>query len=69
MLRYTPKWVGKGKKRDVEEDKVLAGLGRELYRVNHEFSHEYAECEAKRVKQRIVHVSGAERQKIGVYCQ
>ena len=54
MLRYTPKWVGKGKKRDVEEDKVLAGLGRELYRANHEFSHEYAECEAKRVKQRIV---------------
>ena len=69
MLRYTPKWVGKGKKRDVEEDKVLAGLGRELYRVNHEFSDEYAECKAERVKQRIVHVSGAERQKIGVYCQ
>ena len=53
----------------MEEDKVLAGLGRELYRVNHEFSDEYAECEAERVKQRIVHVSGAERQKIGVYCQ
>ena len=32
-------------------------------------SDEYAECEAERVKQRIVHVSGAERQKIGVYCQ
>ena len=57
MLRYTPKWVGKGKKRDVEEDKVLAGLGRELYRVNHEFSHEYAECEAKRVKQKIGYMS------------
>ena len=26
MLRYTPKWVGKGKKGHVEEDKVLAGL-------------------------------------------
>ena len=53
----------------MEEDKVSSGLSRELYRANREFSHEYAECEAKRVKQRTVHVSAAERQKICVYCQ